>query len=123
MYSEKVLSLFEKPKNVGIVKCADGMGEAGNIEDGQIVKIYLKIVDDIIQEAKFKAYGGVLTIAGACELTNIVKNLAVDKAKLLTVDDLAASLEIKEKSVELEICLEALISAISEYYKNQLANN
>ena len=123
MYNEKVLSLFEKPKNVGIVKCADGMGEAGNVEDGQIVKIYIRVIDDVITEAKFKAYGGVLTIAGACEITNMIKNMTIDKAKTLTVLDLAKSLELDTEYAELEICTEALISAISEYYKNQLAKN
>lgn len=120
MYSEKVLSLFEKPKNVGIVKCPDGMGEAGNVEEGQIVKIYIRVVDDIITEAKFKAYGGVLTIAGACQITKMIKDLAVDKAKALTVLDLAKSLDLEDENEELEICIEALIAAISAYYKNQI---
>ena len=121
MYNEKILSLFEKPKNVGIVKCADGMGEAGNVEDGQIVKIYIRVEDEVIKEAKFKAYGGVLTIAGACELTNLIKDYMVDKAKMLTTADLAKSLELDGVNYpELDICIEALITAISEYYKNQL---
>lgn len=122
MYNEKILSLFEKPKNVGIIKCADGMGEAGNVEDGQIVKIYIRVEDEVIKEAKFKAYGGVLTIAGACEITLIIKDYMVDKAKVLTVADLAQSLNLEgDNYPELEICIEALISAISEYYRNQLS--
>ena len=68
MLSQKVLSLFEKPQNVGIIKLADGVGEAGNIEIGQLVKLYVKIENEVIKDAKFKAYGGVLTIACASAL-------------------------------------------------------
>ena len=122
MFNEKVLALFDKPKNVGIIKCADGVGESGNVENGQIVKIYIKVQDEIIQEAKFKAYGGIVAIAGASVLTNKIKDLSIDKARELTCEDLAEELEISAEDYtnELELCIEALISALSEYYKNQI---
>jgi len=78
VYNQKIMSLFEKPKNVGIIKCADGVGEAGNIEIGQLVKIYIRIEDEVIKEAKFKAYGGVITIASASVLTSLIKDMSID---------------------------------------------
>lgn len=122
MLSQKVLSLFEKPKNVGIIKLADGVGEAGNIELGQLVKLYVKIEDETIKDAKFKAYGGVLTLACASALTIIVKDMSIDRAKNLTCKEILDYLELEDKNYcnEIDICIDALISALSEYYKNQL---
>ena len=122
MFNQKVLSLFEKPQNVGIIKLADGVGEAGNLELGQLVKLYVKIEDETIKEAKFKAYGGVLTIACASALTILVQDMSIDRAKNITCKEILSYLELKEDKYcnDIDICVDALISALSEYYKNQL---
>ena len=123
MFSQKVLSIFDKPKNVGIIKCADGVGEAGNVETGQLVKLYIRVKDDIITEAKFKAYGGILTIACASYLTTLIKDMTVDRAKMITCDALLKDLEIQDNKLcnDIDLCLDALISALSEYYRKQLS--
>lgn len=123
MFSQKVLSIFDKPKNVGIIKCADGVGEAGNVETGQLVKLYIRVKDEIITEAKFKAYGGILTIACASYLTTLIKDMTVDRAKMITCDDLLKDLEIQDNKLcnDIDLCLDALISALSEYYRKQLS--
>ena len=122
MYSKKVLSFFEEPSNVGIIKRADGTGEAGNVEIGQVVKLYVKVENEIIKDAKFKAYGGVMTIASASALTNLIKDMSIDKAKNLTCEDILKELEMEELKTcnEIDICIDALISALTEYYKKQL---
>lgn len=122
MYNEKLLTLCDKPKNVGIIKHADGVGEAGNVESGQLVKLYLKIENDIIIDSKFKAYGNILTIGCASCLTNLVKNMTLDKAKTLTCKDLLNELDLEDTSicVDAEVCIDALLSALINHYSKQI---
>lgn len=56
-YSEKVMDHFANPRNVGEIKDADGIGEAGNPKCGDIMKIYLKVKDNVIEDVKFKTFG------------------------------------------------------------------
>ncbi len=122
MFSEKVIKLFDKPKNVGIIKCASGSGASGSVEAGQLIKIYLKIEDDVVKDARYKAYGGVLTIASCSALTTMIVGMSLDKVKLVTCEDVLAELDMQNDSFcnEIDVCIDALISALSEYYKNQL---
>ena len=57
LYSEKVMDHFRNPRNVGVIENADGVGEVGNAKCGDIMKIYLKIKDDMIEDAKFETFG------------------------------------------------------------------
>ena len=58
LYSEKVMDHFQHPRNVGVIEDANGIGEVGNAKCGDIMKIYLKIEDDIIKDVKFEALDG-----------------------------------------------------------------
>ena len=57
LYSEKVMDHFQHPRNVGVIEDANGVGEVGNAKCGDIMKIYLKIEDDIIKDVKFETFG------------------------------------------------------------------
>ena len=57
LYSEKVMDHFMNPRNVGVIENADGVGEIGNAKCGDIMKIYLKIENDIIEDVKFETFG------------------------------------------------------------------
>ena len=57
LYSEKVMDHFRNPRNVGVIENADGVGEVGNAKCGDIMKIYLKIENDIIADVKFETFG------------------------------------------------------------------
>ena len=57
LYSEKVMDHFRNPRNVGIIEDADGVGEVGNTVCGDIMKIYLKIRDGVIEDVKFNTFG------------------------------------------------------------------
>ena len=57
LYSEKVMDHFTNPRNVGVIEDADGVGEVGNARCGDIMKIYLKISNGIIEDVKFKTFG------------------------------------------------------------------
>ena len=57
LYSETVMDHFRNPRNVGVIENADGIGEVGNAKCGDIMKIYLKITDDVIEDVKFETFG------------------------------------------------------------------
>ena len=57
LYSEKVMDHFMNPRNVGVIEDADGIGEVGNAKCGDIMKIYLKVDNDIITDVKFETFG------------------------------------------------------------------
>ena len=73
LYSEKVMDHFTHPRNVGIIENADGVGEVGNAKCGDIMKIYLKIDNDIITDVKFETFGCVSAIASSCMATYLIK--------------------------------------------------
>ncbi len=84
MYNEKVMEAFQNPKNVGEIENADGVGEVGNEVCGDIMRISLKIENDVIVDAKFKTFGCAAAIATSSTATEMVKGLTVDKALEVT---------------------------------------
>ena len=84
MYNEKVLEVFKNPKNVGEIENPDGIGTVGNETCGDIMQISLKIVDDVIVDAKFKTFGCAAAIATSSTATEMVKGMTVDEALKLT---------------------------------------
>jgi len=83
-YSEKVLEHFYSPRNVGIIPYANGIGEEGDPNCGDIMKIYLFVEDNIIKEVKFKAFGCGSAIASASIATEIIKGKTLKEAWKLT---------------------------------------
>ena len=84
MYSEKVMEVFQNPKNVGEIENADGVGTVGNASCGDIMQISLKIENDIIGDAKFKTFGCAAAIATSSTATEMVKGMTVEEALKLT---------------------------------------
>lgn len=84
MYSEKVMEHFSNPKNVGEIENADGVGEVGNAKCGDIMKMYLKIDDDIITDVKFKTFGCGSAIASSSMATEMIKGKTIQEALALT---------------------------------------
>lgn len=80
MYSEKVMDHFRHPRNVGEIENADGVGEVGNPVCGDIMKIYLKIENNIIVDAKFKTFGCGAAVASSSIATELIKGKTVDEA-------------------------------------------
>ncbi|MEA4825644.1 MAG: Fe-S cluster assembly scaffold protein NifU [Clostridium sp.] len=93
MYSEKVMDHFRNPRNVGEIQDANGIGEVGNPQCGDIMKIYLKIEDDIVKDIKFKTFGCGSAIASSSMATELVKGKTVDEAWNLTNKAVAEALE------------------------------
>lgn len=84
LYSEKVMDHFRNPRNVGVIENADGIGEVGNAKCGDIMKIYLKIKDDIIVDVKFETFGCGSAIASSSMATELIKGKPVSEALALT---------------------------------------
>jgi len=84
MYSKKVLENFMNPKNVGEIDDASGIGEVGNAKCGDIMKVYLKIEDGIIKDAKFKTFGCGAAIATSSMATQMIIGKTVQEALELT---------------------------------------
>lgn len=93
MYSEKVMDHFMNPRNVGEIENADGVGEVGNAKCGDIMKMYLKIENDIIVDAKFKTFGCGAAVATSSMATELVKGKTVEEALKLTNKAVAEALD------------------------------
>jgi len=93
MYSDKVMQNFMNPKNVGEIENADGIGEVGNAKCGDIMKMYLKIENDIIVDAKFKTFGCAAAVATSSMATELVKGKTIEEALKLTNQAVAEALD------------------------------
>ena len=93
LYSEKVMDHFRNPRNVGVIEDANGIGEVGNAKCGDIMKMYLKIEDDIIQDVKFETFGCGSAIASSSMATELIKGKPVSEAMQLTNKAVAEALD------------------------------
>ena len=92
-YSEKVMDHFMNPRNVGEIENADGVGTVGNAKCGDIMKMYLKIEDDVIVDVKFKTFGCGAAIATSSMATELIKGKSVSEALQLTNSAVVEALE------------------------------
>ena len=93
LYSDKVMEHFLQPRNVGVIEDADGVGEVGNAKCGDIMKMYLKIDDDIITDVKFETFGCASAIASSSMATELIKGQPVEDALKLTNKAVAEALD------------------------------
>ena len=93
IYSDKVYEHFQNPRNVGEIENADGIGEVGNAKCGDIMRVYLKIENDIIEDAKFMTFGCGSAIASSSMATELIKGKHIDEAWELTNKAVAEALD------------------------------
>ncbi|MHB1456216.1 MAG: Fe-S cluster assembly scaffold protein NifU [Armatimonadota bacterium] len=118
-YSEKVLEHFMNPHNVGDIPDADGVGSVGNPVCGDIMKMYIKVENDIIVDAKFKTFGCGAAIATSSMATEMIKGKSIKEALALTNKAVATALG-GLPSVKMHCSVlaeEAVQSAIDDYLK------
>ncbi|MBZ9635642.1 Fe-S cluster assembly scaffold protein NifU [Clostridium sp. FP1] len=117
MYSDKVMEHFYSPRNVGILGDANGIGEAGDPNCGDIMKIYIKVEDNIIQSVKFKAFGCGSAIASSSIATELVKGKTTEEAWKLTNKSVIEALEgLPSSKVHCSVLAEQTIhNAINNY--------
>ena len=118
MYSEKVMEHFEHPRNVGEIPDADGVGEVGNARCGDIMKIYLKIENDIIVDVKFNTFGCGSAIASSSMATELIKGKPLSQALELTNKAVAEALDgLPAHKMHCSVLAEeAIRAAIKDYY-------
>ena len=121
LYSEKVMDHFRNPRNVGAMENADGVGEVGNAKCGDIMKIYLKIENDIIEDVKFETFGCGSAIASSSMATELIKGKPIAEAMELTNKAVAEALDgLPPHKMHCSVLAEeAIKSAIKDYYDKQ----
>ncbi|MBQ6678064.1 MAG: Fe-S cluster assembly scaffold protein NifU [Clostridia bacterium] len=119
LYSEKVMDHFRNPRNVGVIEDADGVGEVGNAKCGDIMKIYLKIEDDIIVDVKFETFGCGSAIASSSMATELIKGKPVSEALTLTNKAVAEALDgLPAHKLHCSVLAEeAIKKALQDYYE------
>ena len=118
-YSEKVMEHFKNPKNVGEIPNADGVGDVGNPICGDIMRLYIKVKDEKIVDAKFKTFGCGAAIATSSMVTELVKGKTVDEALKISNRAVAEALGgLPPIKMHCSLLAEqALKSAIDDYLK------
>ena len=122
LYSDKVMDHFLKPRNLGVIEDADGVGEVGNAKCGDIMKMYLKIDDDIITDVKFETFGCASAIASSSMATELIKGASVEDAMKLTNKAVAEALDgLPAYKMHCSVLAEEAIQAALEDYKSKQA--
>ncbi|MGB9803002.1 Fe-S cluster assembly scaffold protein NifU [Desulfofundulus sp.] len=117
MYSEKVMDHFTNPRNVGEIPDADGVGQVGNPVCGDIMKIYIKVKDNIIEDIKFKTFGCGAAIATSSMVTEMVKGKTLEEAMRVSNKQVAEALGglPPQKMHCSNLAADALHAAIQDY--------
>ena len=119
LYSEKVMDHFRNPRNVGYMENADGVGEVGNAKCGDIMKIYLKIEDDVISDVSFETFGCGSAIASSSMATELIKGKPVSDALALSNKAVVEALDgLPAHKIHCSVLAEeAIKSALQDYYE------
>ncbi len=120
LYSEKVMDHFRNPRNVGILEDANAVGEVGNAKCGDIMKMYLKIEDDIVKDVKFETFGCGSAIASSSMATEMIKGKPLSEVKELTNEAVTEALDgLPAHKIHCSVLAEeAIKSALDNYYGN-----
>ena len=119
LYSDKVMDHFLNPRNLGVIEDANAVGEVGNAKCGDIMKMYMKIEDDIIKDVKFETFGCGSAIASSSMATEMIKGKPVSEAMQLTNKAVAEALDgLPDYKMHCSVLAEeAIKSALEDYGK------
>ena len=116
MYTEKVMDHFMNPRNVGEIENADGVGEVGNVKCGDIMRIYIKVNGDVIEDVKFKTFGCGSAIASSSLATEWLKGKSIDDAMKIDNMDIVEELALPPVKIHCSVLAEdAIKAAINDY--------
>jgi len=122
LYSEKVIDHFRHPRNVGVIEDADGVGEVGNAVCGDIMKIYLKIDDGIVTDARFETFGCGSAIATSSMATELIKGKPLEEAAQLSNKAVTQALDgLPAHKLHCSVLAEEAIQAALEDYRRRQA--
>ena len=118
LYTDTVMDHFMHPRNVGEIADADGVGEVGNAKCGDIMKIYLKIENDIIEDVKFETFGCGSAIASSSMATEMIKGKSIHEALQLSNKAVAEALDgLPAHKLHCSVLAEeAVRAAVKDYY-------
>ena len=121
LYSEKVMDHFRNPRNVGVIEDANGVGEVGNAKCGDIMKMYLKIENDIVEDVKFETFGCGSAIASSSMATEMIKGKPLSEVRELTNKAVAEALDgLPDYKMHCSVLAEeAIKSALEDYEKRK----
>ena len=120
LYSDKVVDHFTNPRNVGEIEDADGIGEVGNAKCGDIMKMYLKIKDGVITDAKFKTFGCGAAIATSSIATEMIKGKPVSDALAVTNKAVVEALDgLPAQKIHCSVLAEEAVQAAVEDYRKR----
>ena len=121
MYSEKVMDHFKKPRNMGEIPDADGIGSVGNPTCGDLMNIYIKVKDNVLIDVKFKTFGCGAAIATSSMITELAKGKTLEEALTITRGDVAENLDglPKIKMHCSNLASDGLRAAIKDYRKKK----
>ena len=121
LYSEKVMDHFRNPRNVGVIENADGVGEVGNAKCGDIMKMYIKVDNDVITDVKFETFGCASAVASSSMATELIKGQPVKKALELTNKAVAEALDgLPAYKMHCSVLAEeAIKKALDDYYSKK----
>jgi nitrogen fixation protein NifU and related proteins len=117
MYSDKVIEHFQNPRNVGEIPDHDGMGKAGSQVCGDMMEVYIKVVDGHLADVKYKTFGCGAAVASGSMGTEMVKGKTIEEALLITDEQVAEALEglPEEKMHCSNLAAEGIRAAIDDY--------
>ncbi|MBQ6384334.1 MAG: Fe-S cluster assembly scaffold protein NifU [Clostridia bacterium] len=120
LYSEKVMDHFRNPRNVGVIEDANGIGEVGNAKCGDIMKMYLKIENDIVQDVKFETFGCGSAIASSSMATELIKGQPLSEVRKLTNKAVAEALDgLPAYKMHCSVLAEEAIQSALEDYERR----
>ena len=123
MYNQKVLDAFANPQNVGEIENPDGEGTVGNATCGDIMRITLRIVDDVIVDAKFQTFGCAAAIATSSTATQMIIGMKVDDALKVTNAKVVEALEgLPPQKLHCSVLAEEAIKKAIEDYRSKQQN-
>ena len=125
MYNEKVLNEFQNPQNVGEMKDANAVGTVGNASCGDIMKIYMKIENNVIMDVSFQTFGCAAAIATSSVATSMIKGKTVDEALKITNAQVVEALGgLPAQKLHCSVLAEeAIKEAINDYLTKYKAEN
>ena len=124
LYSDKVMDHFQHPRNVGKIDDADGIGEVGNAKCGDIMRMYIKVKDDVITDCKFNTFGCGSAIASSSMATELIKGKPISEALELSNKAVVEALDgLPAHKIHCSVLAEeAVRAAVKDYYdKNGIA--
>ena len=118
LYSDKVMDHFQHPRNVGKLDDADGIGEVGNAKCGDIMRMYIKVKDDVITDCKFNTFGCGSAIATSSMATELIKGKPISEALELSNKDVVEALDgLPAHKIHCSVLAEeAVRAAVKDYY-------